>query len=44
MPDLQTARLLFRKFTADDFHDLCAIRADPDVMNLEEQIARCLPK
>jgi RimJ/RimL family protein N-acetyltransferase len=32
MPDLETSRLLFRKFTPDDLHDLAAIRADPDVM------------
>jgi ribosomal-protein-alanine N-acetyltransferase len=32
MPDLETARLAFRKFTPDDLNDLAAIRADPDVM------------
>jgi RimJ/RimL family protein N-acetyltransferase len=32
MPDLETPRLLFRKFTHEDLHDLAAIRADPDVM------------
>src|SRR5690348_6627648 len=32
MPDLETPRLLFCKFTPDDLHDLAAIRTDPDVM------------
>src|SRR5690242_3315578 len=32
MPDLETPRLLFRRFTANDLHDLAAIRTDPDVM------------
>ena len=32
MLDLETPRLLFRKFTPEDLHDLAAIRSDPDVM------------
>jgi RimJ/RimL family protein N-acetyltransferase len=32
MPEIETRRLLFRKFTTDDLQDLGAIRADPAVM------------
>jgi RimJ/RimL family protein N-acetyltransferase len=32
MHDLETPRLLFRRFTADDLHALAAIRSDADVM------------
>lgn len=32
MPDIETSRLIFRKFTPDDLQDLYAIRSDPEVM------------
>jgi ribosomal-protein-alanine N-acetyltransferase len=32
MPDPETSRLQFRRFTPDDLHALAAIRADPEVM------------
>jgi ribosomal-protein-alanine N-acetyltransferase len=32
MPDLETSRLQFRRFTPDDLHALAAIRADAEVM------------
>jgi RimJ/RimL family protein N-acetyltransferase len=32
MPEIETERLLIRKFNADDLVDLCPIYGDPDVM------------